>query len=114
MSRLWRLTRQAESSLAEIARWTLKTFGPGQAAAYEEDLIGRCIEIADGSAVSQGCRQLVDPQLPEDLRFTRSGRHFIVFAEDPDQVTIVDFLHTRSDLPRRPATLANLGTRREN
>ena len=114
MPRPWRLTRQAGASLVDIALWTLETFGPRQAAAYEEDLIGRCIEIAGGSAMSQGCRRLVDPELPEDLRFTRTGRHFIVFVEDADQVTIVDFLHARSDLPRRLAALANLGTRRGN
>ena len=112
MPRRWRLTRQAESSLVEIALWTLETFGPRQAAAYEEDLIRRCIEVADGSAVSQKCRQLVDPKLPEDLRFTRLGRHFIVFVEDAEQITIVDFLHARSGLPRRLAALAGLGTAR--
>ena len=112
MPRPWRLTRQAEASLVDIALWTIETFGPRQAAAYEEDLIGRCIEIADGSAISQECRRLVDPELREDLRFTRAGRHFIVFVEDADQVTIVDFLHARADLPRRLAALADLGTRR--
>ena len=114
MPRPWRLTRQAEASLVNIALWTIETFGPRQAAAYEEDLIGRCIEIADGSAISQECRRLVDPELREDLRFTRAGRHFIVFVEDADQVTIVDFLHARSDLPRRLAALTDLGTRRGN
>ncbi|MCY4470312.1 MAG: type II toxin-antitoxin system RelE/ParE family toxin [Thiotrichales bacterium] len=114
MPRPWRLTRQAEAWLVNIALWTIETFGPRQAAAYEEDLIGRCIEIADGSAISQECRRLVDPELREDLRFTRAGRHFIVFVEDADQVTIVDFLHARSDLPRRLAALADLGTRRGN
>ena len=114
MPRPWRLTRQAEASLVNIALWTIETFGPRQAAAYEEDLIGRCIEIADGSAISQECRRLVDPELREDLRFTRAGRHFIVFVEDADQVTIVDFLHARSDLPRRLAALADLATRRGN
>ena len=114
MPRPWRLTRQAEASLVNIALWTIETFGPRQAAAYEEDLIGRCIEIEDGSAISQECRRLVDPELREDLRFTRAGRHFIVFVEDADQVTIVDFLHARSDLPRRLAALADLGTRRGN
>ena len=112
MPRYWRLTRQAEASLVDIARWALETFGPRQAAAYEEDLIERCIEIADGSAVSQGCRQLVDSELPEDLRFTRSGRHFVVFVENPDHVIIVDFLHARSDLPRRLASLADPGMQR--
>lgn len=109
MRKSWHLTRQAEASLVDIALWTLETFGPRQAAAYEEDLTGRCIDIADGTAVSRGCRQWIDPDFPEDLRFIRSGRHFIVFVEDADSVTIVDFLHVRSDLPVRLAALADSG-----
>ena len=105
MSRPWKLTRQAETSLLEIALWTMETFGPRQAAAYEEDLISRCHEIASGIAVSQGCRQLIDPDLPEDLRFARSGQHFIVFIEDAARVIIVDFLHSRSDLPGKLTAL---------
>ena len=105
MTRPWRLTRRAEASLIEIARWTHETFGPRQMAAYEEDLITRCAEIAAGTAASQDCRHLVDPDAPEDLRFARAGQHFIVFVEQPDQVTIVDFLHARSDLPRRLAAV---------
>ena len=105
MTRPWRLTRQAEASLVEIARWTLETFGPRQAAAYEDDLIARCAEIAAGTAVSQDCRRLIAPDLPEDLRFTRCGQHFVVFIEDPAQVVIVDFLHGRADLPARLASL---------
>ena len=107
MPKPWRLTRHAEDSLREIAGWTLDTFGPGQAAAYEQDLVDRCVAIAAGEAPSQGCRQLVDSSLPEDLRFARSGGHFIIFVEDGDSITIVDFLHARSDLPRKLATLAS-------
>ena len=113
MSRPWRLTRQAEASLFDIARWTFETFGPRQAETYEEDLIRRCGGIADGTAISQGCRQMIDPALPEDLRFTRAGQHFIVFVEDADSVTIVDFLHSRADLPRRLAALGESAGRRE-
>ncbi|EDP60936.1 hypothetical protein BAL199_00120 [alpha proteobacterium BAL199] len=46
MPKPWRLTRQAERSLVEIARWTLETFGPRQAEAYDsglgrlDDLVG--------------------------------------------------------------------------
>ena len=109
MSRPWKLTRQAETSLLEIALWTMETFGALQAAAYEEDLISRCREIASGILVTQGCRQLIDPDLPEDLRFTRSGQHFIVFIEDAAQVIIVDFLHSRSDLPGKLAALSGRG-----
>lgn len=107
MSKPWRLTRQASSAFLEIARWTTQTFGPRQAAAYEEDLIARCAEIAAGTAVTQGCRDMIDPDLPEDLRFARAGQHFVVFVDYPEQVIIIDVLHSRSDLPRR---LTDLGS----
>lgn len=105
MPKPWRLTRQAETSLVDIASWTLETFGPRQAAAYEEDLIARCTEIAAGMAMSQDCRRIIDPELPEDLRFARCGQHFVIFVEDAERVIIVDFLHARSDLPQRLAAL---------
>lgn len=107
MPKPWRLTRQAERSLVEIARWTFQTFRPRQAEAYEADLIACCAAIAAGEAQSQDCRRLVDPDLAEDLRFTRAGQHFIVFVDMPDQVIIVDVLHSWSDLPRRLAALGD-------
>jgi plasmid stabilization system protein ParE len=103
MPKPWRLTRVAEASLVEIANWTYQTFGPRQAAAYEDDLLAACREIAAGTAMSQDCRRIIDPDLPEDLRFARAGQHFVIFVEDAEQVIIVDFLHGRSDLPRRLA-----------
>jgi toxin ParE1/3/4 len=108
MPKPWRLTRQAEASLIHIARWTIETFGPRQAEAYEADLIERCRAIADGTAQSQSCRRSIDPDLPEDLRFTRIGQHFVVFVESADAVVIVDFLHGRSDLPARLVRLSEL------
>lgn len=104
----WRLTRAAEASLIEIAHWTLETFGPRQAAAYEDDLIATCRDIAAGTVSSQDCRRLVDAALPEDLRFARVGQHFVVFIEDAAQVIIIDILHSRTDLPRRLANLPAL------
>lgn len=106
MPKPWRLTRQAEASLVEIARWTHETFGHRQAAAYEEDLIARCAAIAAGTAMSQECRLLIDQNLPGDLRFARAGQHFVIFVDDAEQVIIIDFLHGRTDLPRRLAALA--------
>lgn len=105
MPRPWRLTHAAEVSLTDIARWTVETFGRQQAAAYEQDLIAVCREIAAGTAVSHDCRRLIAPDLPEALRFARAGQHFVVFVEDAEQVTIIDFLHSRSDLPRRLANI---------
>ena len=101
----WRLTRQAEASLVDIDRWTFETFGPRQAAAYEEDLVARCGQIADGTAPRQSCRRVIDPALPEELHFARAGQHLVVFVELPDSIVIVDFLHGRSDLPARLARL---------
>lgn len=107
MPKPWRLTRQAERSLIEIARWTHETFGPRQAAAYEGDLIAACRDIAAGTAMSQDCRRIIAPDLAEDLRFARAGQHFVIFVEDAEQVIIVDFLHGRADLPRRLAALTD-------
>lgn len=107
MPKPWRLTRQAEASLIDIANWTFETFGPRQAKAYEEDLIAACRDIAEGKAISQDCRRIIDPDLSEDLRFARAGQHFVIFVEDTEQVIIVDFLHGRSDLPRRLAALTD-------
>ena len=106
MPKPWRLTRQAEASLLDIALWTIETFGPRQAQAYEEDLIARCSGIASGQVASQSCRAIIDPDLKEDLRFTRYGQHFIVFVEDDASVIIVDFLHSRSDLLVKLASIA--------
>ncbi|MBY6120508.1 type II toxin-antitoxin system RelE/ParE family toxin [Mameliella alba] len=101
------LTRQAETALQEIARWTAETFGPRQARRYGQELIDACTALADGRALSRPCRRLIDPALPEDLRFARVGRHFIVFIDAPDRITVVDVLHVRADLPRRLAALGD-------
>ena len=95
MPKPWRLTRAAEASLRDIARWTRETFGPRQAEAYAEDLIAVCRAIAASTAQSRDCRRLIDPDLPEDLRFARCGQHFVGFLEEPDQVIIVEFLHAQ-------------------
>lgn len=105
MPKRWRLTRAAERSLIDIAIWTVETFGPRQAAAYEDDLISVCRNVAAGTAPSQDCRRIIDPNLPEDLRFARAGQHFVVFVENAEQVIIIDFLHSRSDLPRHLVNL---------
>lgn len=106
MAKPWHLTRRAEAALVGTAQWTHETFGPRQAEAYEEDFIACCRHIAAGTAHTQDCRRLIDPDLPEDLRFARSGQHFIVFIEAEAQVIIIDFLHNRIDLPRHLSGLS--------
>ena len=106
MSRSLRLTRRAEASLVEIAKWTIEQFGLKQADLYEAELLTRCQAILNGQAHSRSCAVLVDDAA--DLRFARAGEHFLVFLDQPDEVTIVDILHSRSDLPRLVAALAAL------
>jgi toxin ParE1/3/4 len=101
MAGRWRLTRRAKASLAEIALWTVTTFGVRQAQTYEEDLIAKCRAIADRTAMGQSCQALVDRPDVSDLRFSRVGQHFVIFIERPDGVAILDFVHARSDLPRK-------------
>jgi len=105
MTKPWRLTKAAQDSLVDIALWTIETFGPRQATAYEEDIIACCENIASGKSQSQSCRLLIDPDLPEDLRFARVGQHFVVFIDTPDQIIILEFLHSKSNLPRHLAGL---------
>jgi plasmid stabilization system protein ParE len=109
MSRSFRLTRRAEASLVEIAKWTIKNFGHRQAELYEAELLNRCDAILKGQAYSRSCGVLVDDA--EDLRFIRVGEHFLAFLDQPEEVIIIDILHTRSDLPRHVAALT--ASRRE-
>ena len=106
MSRSFRLTRRAEASLVEIAHWTIQNFGPRQADLYEAEVIARCEAIAKGEVASRSCAVLVSGA--EDLRFVRAGEHFLVFLDRPDEVIVVDILHSRSDLPRHVAALSAL------
>ncbi|WP_289044234.1 type II toxin-antitoxin system RelE/ParE family toxin [uncultured Aliiroseovarius sp.] len=103
MSRSFRLTRRAEASLVKIARWTIDTFGSEQAERYEAELLERCNAILNEQAHSRSCAILVDEA--KDLRFVRAGEHFLVFLDQPDEVIIVDILHSRSDLPHHVAAL---------
>jgi toxin ParE1/3/4 len=103
VNRTLRLTRRAEASLFEIARWTVATFGPRQADLYEAELLERCQAVLSGIAHSRSCAVLV-PEAAA-LRFVRAGEHFLVFLDQPDEVIIVDILHARSDLARHVAAL---------
>ncbi|WP_281968952.1 type II toxin-antitoxin system RelE/ParE family toxin [Roseovarius nanhaiticus] len=106
MSRSFRLTRRAEASLVEIARWTIETFGPRQSELYEAELLNRCEGILSGAAHSRSCAALVNEA--DDLRFIRAGEHFVVFWDQPEEIVIVDILHSRCDLSCHVAALMAL------
>lgn len=106
MSRSFRLTRRGENSLLEIARWTVENFGSRQSEIYENEILARCEAIVNGRAHSRSCSILVNDA--RDLRYLRAGEHFLVFLDAPDEVVIVDILHSRSDLPRHIEALLAL------
>ena len=111
MSKPWRLTKQAERSLIGIAIWTFDTFGARQAELYEGELVERCQAIADGHAITYDCKILAGEATGDDggddVRFARAGEHFVVFVEFAEEIAILDFLHAKSDLPRRIADLTS-------
>ena len=111
MSKPWRLTTQAERSLIEIAIWTFETFGTRQAELYEGELIEQCQAISDGHAITHDCKILAGEatgdDVEDDVRFARAGEHFVVFVEFAEEIAILDFLHSKCDLPRRIADLAS-------
>ena len=94
----WQLTSQAYASMVEIGEWTKDHFGDRQADVYLEAMIAQCEAVSEGTAIMQSCGVVVGQDLLDDLRFTRSGQHFIVFVETETSISIVDFVHQREDL----------------
>lgn len=101
MTRPWRLDPEAETSLVAIFEWTLETFGPRQAEAYEADLLEAFGRIAEGTLPGRSCRKAWGDRLPEGQRFARVGSHVVVWEDLPEEVVIVAVLHGAMDLPRR-------------
>jgi toxin ParE1/3/4 len=97
----YRLSDRAFRSLGEISTWTYERFGERQADKYGDQLLQRVSDIAEGTAPSRACRDVFAPDLSADLRFTRSGRHFVVFIETALEILIVDFIHQSADIGRR-------------
>ena len=103
MTRKIRFTQQAEDSLAEIADWTVETFGVRQAEIYEQELLDRCDAIASGMAHSRDCSVLAPEG--QGMLYTGAGEHFLIHIDLSDAIVIVDVLHSRSDLPTKIAEL---------
>jgi toxin ParE1/3/4 len=105
MSRPWRLTRHAAAALTDIANWTHTAFGPVQADSYQQDLINCCRQIASGNMRSRPCARLIAHDCTDNLRYARSGQHYVVFLDEAERVVIVDVLDVRSGLPGKLARL---------
>lgn len=101
-------TPRARRRLIEIAKYTIRRFGPAQARAYENHLVERVNMLAEGSPPhGRSCSVLMkDDADADDLRFVlvlapRSRRgHYIIFRERNERLEILDLLSTDFDLPR--------------
>lgn len=99
----------AEESLDGIHDWTLVHFGPLKAQAYTSDLLERCFAVGEGTVVHQSCRAAFIADMRDDLRFTRSGQHHVIFIESGTEVLIVDFVHSKLDIVGRLERLKPAG-----
>lgn len=105
----FRLTRQAEARLADIALWTVDSFGVDQARRYERELINRLKALASGNPPhGRPCGLLIPGEdSGDDLYYYQQGRHYIVYRDTPELLIVVDFVHGSRDLPRILEELAN-------
>lgn len=95
----WLLTPQAESSLRDIALWTVKQFGTKQTIKYRNELITCINQLAgDNPPIAKSCGKLVKGK-KQDLFYCKQGSHYIVFRETSKQLEILEFFHQRMDLP---------------
>ncbi|MEQ1816438.1 MAG: type II toxin-antitoxin system RelE/ParE family toxin [Nitrosomonas sp.] len=92
------LTTSAEEDMRNIARYTIDTWGIGQAERYETLLTKRFQEIAQG---------IITPRIfvkrRPDLLFTHCEHHYIFYWQPKDRTKpiILAVLHERMDLIQR-------------
>jgi toxin ParE1/3/4 len=105
MKQVWavRLGQQAELDYVEILRWTVKTFGEGQAN-NDAETIALAIEALEGGPDILGARAREDIQpgirTLHVARQGRTGRHCVVFRAAGSHIDILRLLHDSMDLPR--------------
>ncbi len=91
----YRLTSRAEMDLAEVADYTIETFGIEQARRYRADFEA-CFEAL---AANPRLGRSVERLAPKLRRFEHRA-HVIFYAEDEDGVLVVRILHASMDAPR--------------
>lgn len=93
MTPTYPLTKAAERDLAQIAAYTIETFGVEQALAYRDGLIG-CFQFLAEHPKSARLRHELNPP----ARARRFQSHLIVYDERPDGgVIILRVRHGRED-----------------
>lgn len=98
--RSYRLSPQAEQTLEDIIGWTIDHFGVDQAVKYKDQLIARLSSLAvDEVPHGQPCNVLLAGKRDVgDLEYYREGRHYIIYRNMMDGISVLDFVHGSRNL----------------
>ena len=94
-------TVSAFARLDEIYAFSVDRFGRRKAEAYHDTLIRACRHLCSGQKSSQSCRALFSGLLRADLRFARTGRHFVIFIDLESEIRVIDVVHQSANVLRR-------------
>ena len=87
------LTRSAEKDLADIANYTLETWGEKHLEIYRHRLEERLALLLDFPELGRN-----HPMLRSDFRYVVEGKHYIFYRRVGADIEILRFLHCRSDI----------------
>jgi toxin ParE1/3/4 len=90
--RYW-LTGSAEKDLADIAKYTLETWGEEQLEIYRHRLEERLDLLIEFPELGNN-----HPMLRSDFRYVVEGKHYIFYRRVGDDIEVLRFLHCRSDI----------------
>jgi toxin ParE1/3/4 len=90
--RYW-LTRSAENDLADIAKYTLETWGGKQLEIYRHRLEKRLDFLIEFPELGRN-----HPMLRSDFRYVVEGKHYIFYRRVDADIEVLRFLHCRSDI----------------
>ncbi len=93
----YRLTKDAEKDLREVARYTLKKWGPAMLREYRSGLKKVLEAIANDNAVNRS----FSDSIPE-LLVTKYKHHFIFYiTEDMGKSVVIGVIHERRNIVKR-------------
>ena len=90
--RYW-LTGSAEKDLADIAKYTLETWGEEQLEIYRYLLEERLVLLVEFPELGRN-----HPMLRSDFRYVVEGKHYIFYRRVDVDIEVLRFLHCRSDI----------------
>lgn len=90
--RYW-LTRSAENDLADIAKYTLETWGEKQLEIYRHRFEKRLDFLIEFPELGRN-----HPMLRSDFRYMVEGKHYIFYRRVDADIEVLRFLHCRSDI----------------